>query len=368
MTTFGTPPSTYLLNIPSQPQPEPQNMAMKRKPSTRTAKRDKQRFCGSGSTNTNRLQIGSPVEGSFQKLEMNINHIDFMHDSRFGFGIVGNQSSTLGKPGIIIIGNSKKPVDKVIVKNPKKKAPVLSFNSSTFSKSSLDALVSDIHRKSTYTKNTSHEVIPPESVISRAERKNVDPIYRSSRRNSLTFKQEERTVQQSSVIGSATNDVHQSSRSESTYQRPTRNRSGIDKERGIWYSANTITFPPKSVASSSNNSQAYSQNSSSISRPTLPTRKSINPAEAIYPSVSEDYDTVSDPSSVTPTAQTYTFNGPKSSMKNLIIKDNRSNSISPNYSNSTYTRSIQTHSVMPSYSTTTTQSTKETTNTENLTN
>ncbi|WVQ63240.1 uncharacterized protein L199_001391 [Kwoniella botswanensis] len=156
--TFGTPASTF--GIGSAP-----NKSLVQRKTTSATK----------SLQRTKLQIGNPIEGTFQKLTIDGNGVDGLPSAKFGMGMIASQIAGIGNP--MIVGVQRGKVEKVVVKRPTRRPPVLSFTPSTFTQSSLDALVSRSHP-------SDPESIQPNTAISRSTtsaKKNVGSIYRPDR-------------------------------------------------------------------------------------------------------------------------------------------------------------------------------------------
>ncbi|WWD08420.1 hypothetical protein V865_006532 [Kwoniella europaea PYCC6329] len=156
--TFGTPASTFGIGF------TPNNSLVQRKTTSATKRSQK-----------TKLQIGNPIEGTFQKLTVDGNGVDGLPSAKFGMGMIVSQIAGIGNP--MIVGVQKGKVEKVVVKRPSRRPPVLSFTSSTFTQSSLDALVSR-------SRPSDPESIQPNTAISpstTSAKKNVGSIYRPDR-------------------------------------------------------------------------------------------------------------------------------------------------------------------------------------------
>ncbi|WWC98637.1 hypothetical protein V866_005530 [Kwoniella sp. B9012] len=156
--TFGTPASTF--GIGSAP-----NKSLVQRKTTSATKRSQR----------TKLQIGNPIEGTFQTLTVDGNGVDGLPSAKFGMGMIALQIAGIGNP--MIVGVQKGKVEKVVVKRPTRRPPVLSFTPSTFTQSSLDALVSR-------TRPSDAEHIQPNTAVSRSTtsaKKNVGSIYRPDR-------------------------------------------------------------------------------------------------------------------------------------------------------------------------------------------
>ncbi|OCF78566.1 hypothetical protein I204_00506 [Kwoniella mangroviensis CBS 8886] len=156
--TFGTPASTFGMGS------APNSSLVERKTTSATKRSQK-----------TKLQIGNPIEGTFQKLTVDGNGVDGLPSAKFGMGMIVSQIAGIGNP--MIVGVKKGKVEKVVVKRPTRRPPVLSFTPSTFTQSSLDALVSR-------SRPSDAEPIQPNTAISRSTtsaKKNVGSIYRPDR-------------------------------------------------------------------------------------------------------------------------------------------------------------------------------------------
>ncbi|WVW80926.1 hypothetical protein I302_102917 [Kwoniella bestiolae CBS 10118] len=166
--TFGTPASTFGLNLNLN------NPLIQRKATSATRKSSMKRRVG-------KLQIGNPIEGSFQKLNTGLG--DGLPSAKLGMGIIGGQVAGVGVGSPVFVGVDRGGrVEKVVVKRPTKRPPILSFTPSTFTQSSLNALISSIAPSRDPVRNT--EMVPPGTALSRSTtsaKKNVGSIYRPER-------------------------------------------------------------------------------------------------------------------------------------------------------------------------------------------
>ncbi|WWC65129.1 uncharacterized protein I303_107743 [Kwoniella dejecticola CBS 10117] len=175
--TFGTPPSAFLNRGGTIVQRQTTSATHK---SSRSGKKNKK---------PSKLVIGNPITSTFTKYTTEQSRqFDLMHSTNFGVGLIGSQMVNLSSP-FLSNGFGKKE-EKVVVRTPKKRPPILSFAGSTFTQSSLNALVSTIplrHVNSRQGQEIGHETGhgygygTPLSRSTTSVKKNVGSIYRPDR-------------------------------------------------------------------------------------------------------------------------------------------------------------------------------------------